>query len=374
MSTKSETLLILLLICWLGGAAHITATAQDAAPAISEAESVIRYINTYKGIAIAEMKRTQIPASITLAQGIIESRAGNSYLATKARNHFGIKCHKGWKGMRIFAKDDLAKDCFRKYKSVYAYFIDHSNFLTNNRRYSHLFQLQTSDYKQWAKGLKEAGYATEPAYAAYLTTIIENYQLHALDQQASENGCNCAERIIATPINFNGIRTVFFDCKITLAQVQQAYKVNAGKLSGFNGFKLTDTIPPHTIIYLQPPKKRTPPDITTHTLQTGETYQSVARLYGINLNSLYKKNRLSATSKPQPGETVFLRNAKPRKPNQATLPLKNESTLLSYTVKPGDTLFTLAQRFNTSIDTIKRANKLKQDKLLTGQKLKIYTD
>ncbi|OWY23230.1 LysM peptidoglycan-binding domain-containing protein [Sphingobacteriales bacterium UPWRP_1] len=338
--------------------------------------TIAEYIDLYKGIAISEMKRTQIPASIIMAQGIIESRFGNSYLAVKARNHFGIKCHKGWKGMRILARDDEEEECFRKYKSAYASYIDHSNFLTNSQRYSSLFKLQTTDFTQWAKGLKEAGYATEPTYANQITSLINDYRLFTLDQMATGSNCNCNEQIIATPMSYNGLRTVFFDCDVTPKQVQLAYNISPEKLSKFNGFGATDTIRANTIVYLQQPKRKPSSEFSRHVAAPNETLESIAHLYGIKLNSLYKRNGLNKSQPLSAGQTVYLRGKKSKnsaaQTNEARL--QEAGSKLSYVVKTGDTLFSLAQRFNTSVDTIKRVNKLKSDSILTGQKLKIIAD
>ena len=123
--------------------------------------SVKTYISKYKNYAVTEMKRAGIPASITLAQGILESASGNSYLARKGSNHFGIKCHSSWQGKRLYAKDDIRRDCFRYYSSSYRSFVDHSNFLRNNSRYHSLFKKKVTDYKGWARGLRKAGYATK---------------------------------------------------------------------------------------------------------------------------------------------------------------------------------------------------------------------
>jgi len=146
-----------------------------------------QYIHQYKDIAIQEMGRTGVPASIKLAQGLLESNAGRSTLAQKAHNHFGIKCGGSWKGKTFYRKDDdyrngkLVKSCFRKYKRATASYIAHSNFLTDNRRYASLFSLSPKDYKAWAKGLKKAGYATSKTYASKLIKLIEEYQLYKFD-------------------------------------------------------------------------------------------------------------------------------------------------------------------------------------------------
>lgn len=157
-----------------------------------EATSVVRvtpeiiqeYIKNYKDIAIVEMQRYKIPASITLAQAILESGSGKGSLAVKANNHFGIKCHVGWQGDSVEHDDDDKGECFRKYARVEESFEDHSQFLVNRPRYAFLFQLASDDYKGWAEGLKTAGYATDPKYPAKLISLIERYKLYQYDQEA----------------------------------------------------------------------------------------------------------------------------------------------------------------------------------------------
>ena len=139
------------------------------------------YIFKYKDLAVAEMNKYGIPASITLAQGLLESGNGNSELARKARNHFGIKCHNSWDGKKVYYDDDEAQECFRKYPTVAASYRDHSEFL-QKARYANLFELAITDFKGWAKGLKKAGYATNPKYAELLIKIIEDNQLHQYDK------------------------------------------------------------------------------------------------------------------------------------------------------------------------------------------------
>lgn len=142
--------------------------------------STTEYITAYKDIAISEMKRSGVPASITLAQGILESGSGRGRLATKANNHFGIKCH-GWKGGKIYHDDDAKQECFRKYKSAEGSFRDHSEFLTNRKRYAKLFTLNKENYKGWAKELRKAGYATDKKYPQKLISLIERYKLYKYD-------------------------------------------------------------------------------------------------------------------------------------------------------------------------------------------------
>lgn len=145
--------------------------------------STIQYIKRYKDIAMEEMRVFKIPASITLAQGILESSSGNSLLTKKSNNHFGIKCHKGWKGKKVYHDDDEKGECFRVYKNPNNSFKDHSKFLATRNRYAKLFKLRKGDYVKWAKGLSEAGYATDRRYPAKLIALIEKYDLHKYDTE-----------------------------------------------------------------------------------------------------------------------------------------------------------------------------------------------
>lgn len=150
---------------------------------ITYKETVILYIENYSPIAKEEMLQYGIPASITLAQGILESGAGRGELSAKSNNHFGIKCHKGWTGERVYHDDDKLQECFRKYKDPKYSFRDHSLFLTQRSRYNDLFQYKKDDYKSWAKGLKKAGYATDPKYPDKLIRIIETFELYIYDEE-----------------------------------------------------------------------------------------------------------------------------------------------------------------------------------------------
>lgn len=147
----------------------------------------LAYIRKYAPLAVHEMHENKIPASITLAQGILESGRGRSELAMKSNNHFGIKCHTGWQGQRVYHDDDEKGECFRKYKYVETSFDDHSKFLTQRRRYAFLFSYGTKDYRKWAKGLRKAGYATDKKYPNKLIKIIEDYKLYEFDDVKKKN-------------------------------------------------------------------------------------------------------------------------------------------------------------------------------------------
>ena len=173
------------------------------------------YILKYSGIAVAEMNRYSIPASITLAQAILESGNGESRLAVNGKNHFGIKCHSNWKGKTIIEDDDEKGECFRKYSKVADSYRDHSLFLTEGGRYSFLFDYKRSDYKKWAKGLKKAGYATNPKYPTLLINLIERYELYTYDKIKQSEQQLYFARTYGLPY-LSGIGIFYFQKKILL--------------------------------------------------------------------------------------------------------------------------------------------------------------
>ena len=183
------------------------------------------YIAKYSGMAMEQMKQYGIPASITLAQGLLESDAGRSSLATKCNNHFGIKCHSDWTGRKMYHDDDERHECFRCYRSAEESFRDHSLFLVNGARYKSLFKLSVTDYKGWAKGLKAAGYATSPTYATKLIEIIERY---GLDRYDSKTGVRLkAGQLPHQPLLVNGQRCVRLREGETLKDIAREYGINS---------------------------------------------------------------------------------------------------------------------------------------------------
>jgi flagellum-specific peptidoglycan hydrolase FlgJ len=199
---------------------------------ISYAEVVANYIENYQGIAKDEMKQYGIPASITLAQGILESGAGRGELSKKANNHFGIKCHKGWTGDSVYHDDDRDQECFRKYKDPETSFRDHSLFLTQRSRYSELFDLKKDDYKAWANGLRKAGYATDPKYPQKLIGIIERYNLSEFDEDVlGKNSKKKKTTNIATHSVKKGD---------TLYSISRKYNIEVEKLKEYNGLRSND--------------------------------------------------------------------------------------------------------------------------------------
>ncbi len=274
--------------------------------------SVSGYLNQYRGIAITENKRTSVPASITLAQGILESAYGNSYLAQKGKNHFGIKCNKKWKAKRIFARG--TKRCYRKYKSAYSSYIDHSNFLRNNERYKNLFSLDSQDYKEWAKGLLDAGYAEDPLYTKKLIQIIEKHELYKFDKGSNfmAEG-NCDVEVLSTTFGFNGLKMVIFDCPVYPKRISQAYDISMEDLLKYNPFKESEEIAPNTIVFLESLKKRGPKDFSRHLVVKDETIESISHLYGVESSSLYSRNRLKKGEQPIVGNYVYLRGKAPKR-------------------------------------------------------------
>ncbi|GLB52810.1 hemagglutinin [Neptunitalea chrysea] len=206
---------------------------------VVKTNTVEEYINVYKDIAMVEMQRYKIPASITLAQAVLESGSGKGDLTLKANNHFGIKCHKGWNGPSVTHDDDAKGECFRKYDHPSKSFEDHSNFLTTRSRYAFLFDLKPSDYKGWAKGLKKAGYATDPRYPNKLISIIERYHLYEYDKLVLEDDY---ELVIEKPevVIVSGGVTHEVQKGDTLYRISRKYGVTVESIQKANNLKGTD--------------------------------------------------------------------------------------------------------------------------------------
>jgi len=272
----------------------VCATAQTKRNTLYEA-----YIERYKSLAIEQMNRYGIPASITLAQGLLESGAGQSSLARQSNNHFGIKCH-GWTGRTTYHDDDAPDECFRAYKDVRDSYEDHSVFLSTQQRYARLFRLQKNDYKGWARGLKSCGYATNPRYAESLISIIETYGLYEYDSRSSRRhrrkGASSAQQGQSHQIYaYNDNLFIRVRRGDTFGALADELGISARKLAKYNERDRRDVLNDGERIYLK--KKRSKADRRykgiPHTVKAGESMYSIAQLYGIRLSSLYKKNHLS---------------------------------------------------------------------------------
>ena len=275
-----------------------------------------QYIDQYKDVAIEQMKKHRIPASITLAQGLFESGAGRSELARKGNNHFGIKCH-GWKGRTVHHDDDARNECFRAYDNAYESYEDHSRFLVSGKRYQGLFSLKTTDYKGWAHGLKAAGYATNPNYATKLIQIIELYKLYEYDHAkhydrflASATKDRVGPGGMIHPIyKFNNNYYLKARRGDTFMSIAKEVGISSRKLAKYNERDKRDDLVPGEIIYLQKKAKRAPKSYKgrLHYVRAGESMYSIAQLYNIRLKYLYKMNKLSPDYQLKVGDSLRLR-------------------------------------------------------------------
>mgnify|MGYP001543359803 FL=1 len=295
------------------------------------------YIDRYKSIAVAHMERYGIPASITMAQGILESDCGNSRLSIMSNNHFGIKCKRNWTGEKVYHDDDAKGECFRSYPTVEASYQDHAEFLDTQPRYDSLFAYSPTDYKSWARGLKAAGYATAPDYAQRLCRIIEEAQLFLLDQPdgerlyASRSGRKITdpegwftdqtsmERTAdaspaVDPDNYrvtinahngynvyatNGVHYVLAKENDTFENIGRKFRLSPRNLRKFNDLKDKKAQPmPHEVVYIERKKKRWEGNAHTHICRQGETAYAVGQSYAIRTRSIEKLNKL------RPGDTL----------------------------------------------------------------------
>jgi len=276
------------------------------------------YIENYKDLAIKEMLRSGVPASITLAQGMLESDNGNSRLAKKANNHFGIKCHKNWTGPKIYHDDDTRGECFRKYKSVYESFQDHSDFLMSSSRYSFLFELDMTDYKGWAKGLKKAGYATSVTYAEMLIRIIEENELHQYDLKgASEAGNqkilkaqkdkssgNLAGREVLLR---NRVKYIIVKPEDNFRSLQEEFDLLPYEIFKYNDLARDQELKAGQVLYLQPKRNRAEAGNAIHTVKEGETMLQISQMYAVKPEKLYYKNLMYPGQDIKPGTKISLR-------------------------------------------------------------------
>ncbi len=278
-----------------------------------------QYINKYKDWAVEDMKKSGVPASIKLAQGILESNSGNSQLAIEANNHFGIKCHTNWDGERVFHHDDARNECFRKYKNALESFEDHSLFLTSRDRYATLFDLETTDYKGWAHGLSKAGYATNPNYAQILIRIIEENELYLLDQDISSTSKHYARRkdkssLVIDPYSKriteynNGVRYVRLQPGDTFEELSHMFKLKSWELPNYNDLKPNADISQYSILYIENKRRNAHPDFKTHIVAEGESLHDISQQYGVRLNRLYYFNNLRGGEEPRPGDRINLRS------------------------------------------------------------------
>ena len=267
---------------------------------------VEKYIEEYKELAIEHMFEYEIPASITLAQGILESGSGQSDLAVKSNNHFGIKCHSDWKGKKSYYDDDEENECFRKYESAEDSYLDHSLFLKNKPRYSNLFSLNITDYKGWAKGLKKAGYATDPKYANNLIRVIEKYYLYEFDKtkkkkklkEKKSDSKNEKDKTVMKYLieKYNDVPYIVSKSGDSYKNIADDFGIWVSELKKFND--INDSKESFQLIlregervYIKP-KRRSNSEPSFHIVLPGQTMRDISQLYAIKLSSLFNKNKL----------------------------------------------------------------------------------
>ncbi len=277
------------------------------------------------------MKEYRIPASITLAQGILESGSGNSRLAVKGNNHFGIKCHSDWKGKTIHEDDDEKHECFRKYKKAEDSYNDHSKFLTQRGRYSFLFEYETTDYKSWAYGLKKAGYATNPKYPELLIRLIEKYDLHKYDGKVKESsktshkdtGNKTVKSTLPPAISDfkkvyisdegrqvyqnNKKNLIIIKAGDTFNKIAREFDIYTWQLYKYNEVDKKHILQIGEKIYLEKKRRKADRKHKTHMVKQGESMHLISQYYGIRLKRLYKMNDMPEGVQPEVGKVLRLR-------------------------------------------------------------------
>lgn len=319
-----------------------------------------KYIEQFAPLAVEEMYRSGIPASITLAQGLLESGSGLSELAVKGNNHFGIKCHNNWTGGRMYYDDDRRGECFRKYPSPEQSYRDHSDFLRYRERYKFLFDYKITDYKSWAYGLKKAGYATDPSYPKKLIRIIEEYALYEYDTKSLSYAKPAFKQLTVTgkmtreekkaakdaakalaelsgelprspgqidEIDYipedqrqefqfslsremyskNGVPFVYSEEGDSYESLASSYNLFSREILRFNDLEQDTGLFPGTVVYLQKKKNQAAKGLDKHVIESGETMRDIAQKYGIRLSSLYKMNGMSEDYVPVEGDIIKLR-------------------------------------------------------------------
>jgi LysM repeat protein len=410
MTTKNRIYLLALLLlpAWVLG--------QDApSPAVQE------YIAAYRELAIREMQRSGVPASIKLAQGILETEAGRSDLVQRSNNHFGIKCKTTWTGEKVFHDDDERGECFRKYATTEDSWKDHSDFLRTQPRYASLFTLDPMDYKGWAHGLKKAGYATNPRYPQILIKYIETYQLNdysaialgkmpvgqdwtALETPAGigntamsgprepsmvppeSNGDAVRKTNVkypSGPFMINDTRVVYLEAGASLLALASAYSLRHSWLTDFNDLDPgTDILSQGQLVYLQ--RKRKHGAQPVHIVTEGESLYGISQQEGIRMESLLSLNWLEPGMQPALGAALYLQKRATQRPTLAgstvaasvpvtsTAPVSVPTNGIRHIVQSKETLFSLARKYEVLQEQIMQWNKLASADLRVGQELVIY--
>ncbi len=270
----------------------------------------VAYIDTYKDIAIEQQQKFRIPASITLAQGLLESGAGSGELARKSNNHFGIKCH-DWTGARTYHDDDEKGECFRKYDDPRYSYEDHSRFLVGRPRYESLFKLKVTDYKGWAHGLRACGYATDKEYGNKLIRLIETYNLAQYDDAKAARSATYTTVQSTTQGRhtlYKSLGLIYVEVKEgdQLSQISKEFDIAEKWLYTYNDLPKGYVLQQGDIIYLEEKFRRAPKPYETHTVGAGESMHAISQRYAIRMKALYKLNDKGYDYRPQPGDVLRL--------------------------------------------------------------------
>ena len=284
-----------------------------------------RYVKKYADMAVKEMVRSGVPASITLAQGMLESGSGMSKLATQGNNHFGIKCHKGWEGKSMKVDDDAPNECFRVYSSVADSYKDHSDFLRYRDRYKFLFDLERTDYKGWAYGLKKAGYATDPGYPAKLIKYIEEYKLYKYDvlSKVEDKELPLSPLVIEAPkmareefhfpltrelFSKNGVPFVYSLEGETYRSIAKYYHLFHQEILRFNDLRKDEELLPGTVVYLSFKENHTQPGLDKYIIeQEGEDFHAICQRFAVKEKAILKLNGWKKAPFLAEGDEIKLR-------------------------------------------------------------------
>jgi LysM repeat protein len=346
-----------------------------------------QYVNTYKNLAIAEMKRTGIPASVTLAQGLLETESGNSELVQKSNNHFGIKCKSTWTGESVTHTDDAPNECFRKYNKPEESYRDHSDYLSTSPRYASLFKLDAADYRGWCYGLKKCGYATNPRYPQILMGNIEKYNLQqfdngdtaaeletfadakVLDQSNSEVKAltiapvsyneKAIDNSLKGKVSFNKLKALFANKGTSLLAIATRADIPLVKLLEYNDLKADGLLKDDQWIYLEKKPKEGNRDYYV-ALQT-ETLYDISQNNGVQLQSLMQLNSMTENETVSKGRKIRLR--------ASAVAASEQPTEQVHTVQPKEGLYAISKKYNVPVQQIKELNDLSDDGLKPGQQL-----
>jgi len=292
---KKCVLLVAFVILQLFFAPSLSAR-KSKCPTMGKRLTVEQYCKKYSEMARIQMRKYGVPASITLAQGMLESGYGSSYLAVVANNHFGIKAYsRNWKGATVLCDDDAENEPFCKFSSVEEGFEYHSTFLRDNPRYAPLFKLNIRDYESWAHGLKKCGYATNPKYGSLLISLIEDNHLDVYDILTNSQVASAQRTLYVTSAK-RGLKYVRCLKGDDLAAIAKAYGINERKLRRYNDLTKHSVLKENDIIYLQSKRSKSSKEFSYHTVKAGESMWSISQMYGVRIKSLMKRNKLvSAT-------------------------------------------------------------------------------